>query len=522
MTTETNRSVLSKFVLVFLGAVLAFGAVAPAAQADGQWTYDDTVWNEPSWTYDEPYWNDSPSWVYDDVSWNEPSWTYDEPYWNDSPSWTYDSPVYNPVPIYEPNPIYEPAPIYEPRVFNDCYTYYGCGGYAEVPTYSSSPYVYQWDYDWGFEEETYEYEEYVYEWEYDWHFDDDDEYDACPAIPGDQPRGYNCHRDDDEPRCEIDAEDTTIEEGDSTRLIWESDDADEARINQGIGSVNLDGSRTVSPDEDTTYVLTVRDDDGDTDTCSVTIRVEEEEDDDDLRCELTVDDRTVDEGDEVTLEWDIEGDADYASINQGVGRVDEDGGEEEVEVDRDTTFRLTVRNDDGDEDTCSVTVRVDEENEFSSIDFEGDPVYNPPVVYLSDIPYTGLDDIDPAVLSFWVILIALAGAGTWFAYRMGFIPTFALATVEPIDEGHADEGVAEGHATEASPEASALLSALAVGNADGAIAILREAAVKGSGVEALLESASLAADDSVKARVDAALAASRMTGIRGAKEALGI
>ncbi|MCI0597731.1 hypothetical protein L0Y34_01520 [Candidatus Parcubacteria bacterium] len=138
--------------------------------------------------------------------------------------------------------------------------------------------------------------------------------------------------------------------------------------------------------------------------------------DEDISCELDVSDKRVDEGDEVTLEWEIDGDADYASINHGVGRVDEDGGEEDVEVDRDTTFRLTVRDDDGDEDTCSVTVRVDEENDFSSVDFEGDPVNNPPVVYLSQLPYTGLEDMTPSMIAFWAMLVALLGIGGYFVF----------------------------------------------------------------------------------------------------------
>lgn len=79
---------------------------------------------------------------------------------------------------------------------------------------------------------------------------------------------------------------------------------------------------------------------------------------DDVSCSIDASDTRVDEGDRITLEWDTDGDVTYASINNGVGRVDEDGGTERVTVDDDTTFRLTVRNSDGDEDTCSVTVRI--------------------------------------------------------------------------------------------------------------------------------------------------------------------
>lgn len=81
--------------------------------------------------------------------------------------------------------------------------------------------------------------------------------------------------------------------------------------------------------------------------------------DEDLWCDIDASDRTIDEGDSTRLEFEIEG-ADEASINRGVGRVDEDGGEERVSPREDTTYRLTVENDDGDTETCSVTIKVDE------------------------------------------------------------------------------------------------------------------------------------------------------------------
>lgn len=79
----------------------------------------------------------------------------------------------------------------------------------------------------------------------------------------------------------------------------------------------------------------------------------------DVSCSLDASDTRVNDGDRITLEWDTDGNPSYASLNQGIGRVDEDGGTERVRVTDDTTYRMTVRNSRGDEDTCSVTVRVD-------------------------------------------------------------------------------------------------------------------------------------------------------------------
>ncbi len=77
-----------------------------------------------------------------------------------------------------------------------------------------------------------------------------------------------------------------------------------------------------------------------------------------LSCDITASPSRIDDGERTTLRWDTRG-ADDARINQGIGRVDEDGGSIRVSPDEDTTYRLTVENDDGDEETCSVTVRVD-------------------------------------------------------------------------------------------------------------------------------------------------------------------
>ncbi len=328
------------------------------------------------------------------------------------------------------------------------YDYYDYGYYDDSYYYDYTDY-YAYDYyDYGY------YDSYDYDWYYDYDYDygcysgcNPPTFDYCSNIPGNQPAGYNCYPDngchnhcnpphdecsnipgnqpdgydcypdhDTEPVCTLSADDKNLEEGDSTKLRWTSDNATSASLTS-FGSVSTDGTKTVSPTSDKTYTLTVRDNDGDTDTCSVTIRVEEEdEDEEEPWCRLTASDSRVDEGDRITLEWDTRN-ADYASINQGIGRVDEDGGEERFTMDDDDiTFRMTVRNSDGDEDTCSTTVRVDEENDFSSVSFEGEPVNNPPVVYLSSLPYTGIEDLSPSMIGFLATLLALMGMGGYYFF----------------------------------------------------------------------------------------------------------
>lgn len=81
---------------------------------------------------------------------------------------------------------------------------------------------------------------------------------------------------------------------------------------------------------------------------------------DDLSCDIEASDRTIDEGDTITLRWETDGDVDDARINQGVGSVDEDGGSKHVSPRFDTTYRLTIEDNDGNEETCSVSIEVDE------------------------------------------------------------------------------------------------------------------------------------------------------------------
>ena len=70
---------------------------------------------------------------------------------------------------------------------------------------------------------------------------------------------------------------TTITAGDCTTLSWTTTDADSASINQGIGSVPVDGSRSsVCPDSTKLYTLTATGAEGAqprTDTASVTVTV---------------------------------------------------------------------------------------------------------------------------------------------------------------------------------------------------------------------------------------------------------
>ena len=147
--------------------------------------------------------------------------------------------------------------------------------------------------------------------------------------------------------------------GANVTLSWGTTNATSVSINNGVGSVSDDGSRTVYVNDTTTFTLTAYGTDGN-DTCSVTI-YEDNDEDEIPRCDyLTISDDDVEEGDEVTLRWETTN-ADYVYINNGIGSVSRDGSKN-VRVYDDTTYVLTAEGD-GRKDTCSVRVEVEEEED---------------------------------------------------------------------------------------------------------------------------------------------------------------
>jgi len=60
------------------------------------------------------------------------------------------------------------------------------------------------------------------------------------------------------PTANLTAEPATIEKGQSATLSWTSQNATDADIEPAVGKVQVTGSSTVTPDDSTTYVLTVK------------------------------------------------------------------------------------------------------------------------------------------------------------------------------------------------------------------------------------------------------------------------
>lgn len=158
------------------------------------------------------------------------------------------------------------------------------------------------------------------------------------------------------PSCDLfESNPSTIVRGSSATLTWETSNANTVLLNNGIGAVVADGSRTVTPTSDTTYVLTVIGAQDQSVDCSVTVRVSE--DPVPVCKSFSASPATLPVGGgNVTLNWDVEK-ASSVSITPIVGSVALTDSTV-VNVTQSTTFILTATDTNGDETTCSAPVAV--------------------------------------------------------------------------------------------------------------------------------------------------------------------
>ena len=140
------------------------------------------------------------------------------------------------------------------------------------------------------------------------------------------------------PAVAFTADKTTIKKGDSVTLTWTGSNADSATIDNEIGAVELSGSVSVNPYATTTYTIIVSaggEGNGGSASAQVTITVR------DLpQIALTVSETEINQGDSVTLSWNVQ----YVNkvfINNGIGEVDSSGSLE-LTPDYTTTWYLTA------------------------------------------------------------------------------------------------------------------------------------------------------------------------------------
>ncbi len=253
------------------------------------------------------------------------------------------------------------------------------------------------------------------------------------------------------PVCTLTADKTTVEEGQSAKLTWTSENAVSGVMNQGIGSIALNDSRDVTPTATTTYQVTFKNKDGKEVSCEKTIAVTPKPAPQPSApvCSLTISASSVNVGDSATLTWTSEN-VESADIDNGVGSV-ATSGSATVTVGGATTYTGTFKGTNGTTITCAASVSIissggggdgggsssgggagpcrncgsngggssntsrPSSNSGGSVTKEVSPnvvlssaVTPAPYVYLSQVPYTGFEAGPILTAVFWLAVLALS------------------------------------------------------------------------------------------------------------------
>ena len=147
----------------------------------------------------------------------------------------------------------------------------------------------------------------------------------------------------------------TIPQGQSATLQWTTSNATTVSIDQGIGVVSANGSRTVSPSQTTTYVITAQGAGGSA-AASATVTVTAVPP---PTVQLSASPQAIQAGQSTTLQW-TSSNATTVSINQGIGAVGLDGSMS-VSPTQTTTYVITAEGAGG-AVTASTTVTLNQGN----------------------------------------------------------------------------------------------------------------------------------------------------------------
>ena len=134
--------------------------------------------------------------------------------------------------------------------------------------------------------------------------------------------------------------DASIYKSQSAMLNWEVENAESVSIDQDVGTVDLIGSKEVTPDANTEYTLTASNPAG---SSKRTVQIEVKS-----KPEIksfSIDPKSIYQSQSATLNWEVEN-AESVSIDQDVGTVDLCG-PKEVTPDANTEYTLTASNPAG-------------------------------------------------------------------------------------------------------------------------------------------------------------------------------
>ncbi len=247
------------------------------------------------------------------------------------------------------------------------------------------------------------------------------------------------------PTCELTLTPSSVAYNGTATLAWTSANTTSGSINQGIGSVVLNGSTSVTGTTTTTYIGTFTGPGG-TVTCNKTLTVAPPPS---PMCTLSLSRSTIKTGESTVVSW-TSANVTTGFITGGVGTTSPvSSGSFEIFPPDDTTFTGTFSGPLG-TTTCSIAVDVTTTTGCQSncggggFDQPNVVLFKKPgdqplaFVYLSQIPYTGFEAGPVLTLVFWLAVILLAGISSYFVMGKGGVRyilgrTFMYAGI-PVEE----------------------------------------------------------------------------------------
>ncbi len=231
------------------------------------------------------------------------------------------------------------------------------------------------------------------------------------------------------PTCTLSAASTQVTAGNHTTLTWQTTSADTFSIDQGIGAVTPAVGGSVASKAitaDTTFTGTVTSPTGHVVTCSVTVTVGSNGGGGGgPACTLSASPSSVSSGSHATLSWTTSSAVSF-SINQGIGAVTavSGGSTTTPALTAGTTYTGTATDASGATVSCQTTVTVPTGGGAGGGGGGGGGGGSIPDVvlaslahpssqpltylYLSQIPYTGLDLGPVGTATYWAVLLGLS------------------------------------------------------------------------------------------------------------------
>lgn len=247
----------------------------------------------------------------------------------------------------------------------------------------------------------------------------------------------------DPPVVTFTASPETIQPGESAELSWTTENADTVSIDNEIGTVELNGSVTVSPTETTSYIITAEGRGG-TVTSSVTVEISIPE----PMVTIDVSPASIKWGQTATLTWTSEN-VDTVTIEPGIGSV-ELNGSKDISPLQTTTYTITATGEGGevtDEVTLDVVINQGDYTAIYGRVYEADS--GSPLAD-ADVSANGRSVVSDSD-GYWQLTFPRGGIFKIKITKEGYTEVFRKITLGTGEEGIVDNAYLTAHDTKTTP-----------------------------------------------------------------------